>query len=545
MALSYTLSGGTPATTWGTAGTAVVPNGSYKDVTDASASAGDLLVAIGLSEGYTYSGGTRSVATQSGSTGTWTEYAPSPTYGDDCEAELAWATVSSTGSVTARVTQRTTTPNGGYDHIGSALLRVPAAEWSGAPSGVASFAGNATGAVSCILPSGSTYTVVWIGADWSAGTGVSAVTPSGGTVRTSYVDSGHYTANVITWTGQTAGTRNYGPSGLSGRDFTGVVAIIPEASGGTAYTKAVADTAGLTDAASKVATGARTQSDAAGLTDATSRILAGARAQADTAGLTDAVSARLAWAMTVADSLGITDDVVVVFADSGTATDLVGLVDQVTAVLSSGGVAYTKTVGDTVGATDAVTFVFDLSRSVADTAGLSDAVTISTSGVGAKIVADLIGATDAAMVTLSGSNAAADSSGLSDGVSAAMSRRVTVADLIGAIDAADWSNVVDGIMADSSGLSDAVVAVLTRQLTFSPPTRRERLLSNHPLFRRMSRTIGVSLLKESGIYRQVIDPMAEEVEAADIAYLGGHTYVIGTAEADDLTAAGYGEWVIS
>ena len=78
---------------------------------------------------------------------------------------------------------------------------------------------------------------------------------------------------------------------------------------------------------------------------------------------------------------------------------------------------------------------------------------------------------------------------------------------------------------------------------FSPPGRLERWPVVHPLFGRMSITRGVSLLKESGIYRQVDGPSAEEIAAADVAYLGGHVYEIDAAEVAALTAGGYGAWI--
>lgn len=56
---------------------------------------------------------------------------------------------------------------------------------------------------------------------------------------------------------------------------------------------------------------------------------------------------------------------------------------------------------------------------------------------------------------------------------------------------------------------------------------------------------GVSLLKELGIYRQISDPSAEEITAADVVYLGGHVYEITPEEAAALVAAGYGSWIVA
>lgn len=78
---------------------------------------------------------------------------------------------------------------------------------------------------------------------------------------------------------------------------------------------------------------------------------------------------------------------------------------------------------------------------------------------------------------------------------------------------------------------------------FSPPGRLERR-GGHPLFGRLSYPVGVSLLKEDGLFRQVEIPSPEEIEAADAAYIGGHDYIITDAdEAQDLIDAGYGEWI--
>lgn len=78
---------------------------------------------------------------------------------------------------------------------------------------------------------------------------------------------------------------------------------------------------------------------------------------------------------------------------------------------------------------------------------------------------------------------------------------------------------------------------------FTPPGRLERRGGTHPLFARMSIVRGVSLLKTDGLYEQVQYPTAEQVDAADITYLGGHVYSIDSAEAADLTSAGYGDWI--
>lgn len=78
---------------------------------------------------------------------------------------------------------------------------------------------------------------------------------------------------------------------------------------------------------------------------------------------------------------------------------------------------------------------------------------------------------------------------------------------------------------------------------FSPPGILEKR-GKHPLFGRLLIRQGVSLLKVNGLYRQVRFPSEEEIAAADVAYLGGYVYDIDDVEADALTDAGYGDWVM-
>lgn len=85
---------------------------------------------------------------------------------------------------------------------------------------------------------------------------------------------------------------------------------------------------------------------------------------------------------------------------------------------------------------------------------------------------------------------------------------------------------------------------------FSPPGRRERRVPVGPrgsmarLFGRLETDQGLSLIRRDGVYSQVPnpDPQTDYVGAERI-YLGGHRYLISPTEADDLTSAGYGEWV--
>lgn len=77
---------------------------------------------------------------------------------------------------------------------------------------------------------------------------------------------------------------------------------------------------------------------------------------------------------------------------------------------------------------------------------------------------------------------------------------------------------------------------------FTPPSRLEHR-GKHPLFGRLLFRQGVSVLKESGGYRQVENPTDEECAAADAVYLGGHVYVVSAEEAESLDSAGYGAYL--
>lgn len=59
------------------------------------------------------------------------------------------------------------------------------------------------------------------------------------------------------------------------------------------------------------------------------------------------------------------------------------------------------------------------------------------------------------------------------------------------------------------------------------------------LLGRLPHRQGVTVLKSSGFYRSIPEPSAEDIEAADIAYLGGRDYLVTLPEAAELRAAGY------
>jgi len=75
---------------------------------------------------------------------------------------------------------------------------------------------------------------------------------------------------------------------------------------------------------------------------------------------------------------------------------------------------------------------------------------------------------------------------------------------------------------------------------FTTPTVLEELESDgHPLFSRIKIHKGITVLKTGAVYTQVRYPSSEEVDAADIAYIGGYSYEVDSTEKAALEAAGY------
>lgn len=55
--------------------------------------------------------------------------------------------------------------------------------------------------------------------------------------------------------------------------------------------------------------------------------------------------------------------------------------------------------------------------------------------------------------------------------------------------------------------------------------------------------IAATVLRVDGVWRNVYDPPEALVDAADRVYRGGRFHVISSAEAAELTAAGYGAYI--
>lgn len=78
---------------------------------------------------------------------------------------------------------------------------------------------------------------------------------------------------------------------------------------------------------------------------------------------------------------------------------------------------------------------------------------------------------------------------------------------------------------------------------FTTPYIEEAPMGGGPLFSRYKDRRGISVLKEGSSYREVRYPTDTEVDAATIAYIGGHEYTVTDAEATALTNAGYGSYL--
>ena len=75
--------------------------------------------------------------------------------------------------------------------------------------------------------------------------------------------------------------------------------------------------------------------------------------------------------------------------------------------------------------------------------------------------------------------------------------------------------------------------------TFTPPTF-PMPVAREGLWRFYTYPVGFTVLKNDGVYTQTKAPLQEQIESADVAYIGGHTYTVSSDEAAALTAAGYG-----
>lgn len=151
---------------------------------------------------------------------------------------------------------------------------------------------------------------------------------------------------------------------------------------------------------------------------------------------------------------------------------------------------------------------------------------------------DTLGMTHAFVSTLT------DTDGLTDSITTVKSSgtvfTVTPLDDTFRTDSLAFGNPVL-VLTDSLFTSDSVDVSLL--YFFKTPTWHERMWGNR-LFDRMHLDVGHSILKFGNSYQRVDNPSTDQIESADAAYLGGRTYLVTKAEAQDLTNAGYGQFVV-
>lgn len=439
MAISYV------DTAWNSNGTNASANTEFKDLVIAGCQAGDLLVVFAVAEQYQFPAGTRSIVTQDGATSAWTTVTPAVTLADDVDFIAAFATVSATGSVTVRGSMRTVS-----QRMGVGAFLIPAAEVGAAYGFVGTgFVADVDGLVSVTLSVGST--VLYMAGDWSALSMGTATTPGGGTVHRSYFDTTNYSSWATSWTAQAAGTRNYGPPGLSGHDISG--ALFRMDTGGGAVSRTPADPVGVTDSVS-VDLSAGNQDyvididdlvditdtgqdqridygmvleDAASVTDLAVSTLARTLSIDDAVGVTDQATSPLGRTLTFSDGVDITDvaDVAIEGDYTREPADPVSIADDVSIEFARMLIS-----DDEISATDEISLQRTFGRGEEDLVGIQDAVTVYLERDDEELIADGVGITDVAATELSSVTLVGDLVELTDAVTVVLQRVVTVADFL-------------------------------------------------------------------------------------------------------------------
>lgn len=482
-------------TAWNTAGTFISNSspggGAWKDVVVTGAQVGDLIVAFGVGENNRATPANRTVVTQTGTagrTGSWTTLSPSLVNAQDVAVVAGLALITTAGTTTVRVTLD---GNSG-DFMGAGALLIPAAEIGSTYALGNAFVGDADGQISLTIPASSL--VFQISGDWSALNPGTTTVPAGGTARQTYNDGTRYAVFVAEWRAQAAGTRNYGPSGLSGRDFSGLFFRMDE-TGGTTYTKSVADSEPITDTASTKTTRPRSASDSEPIIDTVGVAAGRPRSAADSEPVTDAVSFVAELARGVDDGVGIADEAVAsltgpTYSDWWTANvtvpeagvtqvdDPVGITDEITAVQN-----VARTHNDGLGITDAASadsegpvysewWTANVTVGQGEGIGVGDPVGITDEVVAQRtlsaLVEDAVGIVDTGdLQTIDYHYALDDDLDLDDDVTAVREIVALVNDAVPIGDAASAqiSNENGATVNDPLGITDEVAVVMSRVVT--------------------------------------------------------------------------------
>lgn len=200
----------------------------HKFLTITGCEVGDLIVICGVGDQGQGTNANHDITTTSGTTSAWTRTAGySASAYNDADTHAGWATVSAAGSVTVRV--QLNLPDINYDGGVFAYL-IPAAEWTGTPSFTHITGGDADAQIGMTLSAYSSVLVFGGSRTWTGGNPANGSATPTGTVDSTFQGAGNneiytYCAH---WTGQAAGTRNYGVTGISGGDWALVGVEIPD-----------------------------------------------------------------------------------------------------------------------------------------------------------------------------------------------------------------------------------------------------------------------------------------------------------------------------
>jgi len=176
--------------------------------------------------------------------------------------------------------------------------------------------------------------------------------------------------------------------------LTGGIAIvatptwtIDPTEGGTAYTRVLSESLGLSDSVSRVVGINRIASDPVGLTDSVSRSVGLNRIASDALGLTDSAARYLSLIRQAVDVLGITDSSWRTVSFLREAQELLGITDEELVQA-----AYIRILSETLGLTDSTSRSAGFARQATDTVGLSDSM--QRYETMARFLSDILGITD-------------------------------------------------------------------------------------------------------------------------------------------------------
>lgn len=197
----------------------------YKDILVPGCEIGDLLLVFGISENRVTNAGSRYISdVSSGGVKTSAitlETSTTPAQDSDTDFYAGYTKAVASGNITLRVGLRFTAGN---VNMVVGAFRISAALATGTHGFAGGMTASATGVAPITLTEEST--IFQMLGDWTATTMGTSTVPSGGESIRSATQSGRYSYRVTRWNNQAAGTRNYGPSGLTGHDITGISFVL-------------------------------------------------------------------------------------------------------------------------------------------------------------------------------------------------------------------------------------------------------------------------------------------------------------------------------